>query len=464
MMNLSNSLVKWCDMKTISQILAKEVVDVYKDKTVLTVVTRKLLKLYLTDILGLMVAGARSDIASIVLSVNKQFMIPGNSTVIMHKKKLHPVFASFLNAVFGHAYDFDDTLIPYPTHITSSIFSVTLAMAENEKSSISDFLLASLLGIEVAGRIAAALPDMLAGGIHPPLVINSFACAISSGLLLGLNEQQLSNALGICGSYVGGVTEYANSGGESKRLHNAIPAQHGVYASLYAQNGLTGPLTIFEGNKGIAAFSSTVHLEKLTEPFSDIHYLPLIGLKKYSCCSFTHPTLQEIEHITQNNLFPIDHIQRIVIHISEFAYHMIAKIVQPVDILGAHFSLKFLASYTFLIGKVNTSLNHRHLNDPSIQELAKKIIIESRPFKDKFEGEMIITLSDDCIITKKFAPIKGSINNPLTHDEIITKFCDCVSHSFTQDEALDLVQAIDGIDSYSSIAELMSYFVKPSTH
>ena len=45
--------------------------------------------------------------------------------------------------------------------------------------------------------------------------------------------------------------EYDQSGGEVKRLHAGSAAHSGVEAAQLAQLGLTGPRTIFEGQRGI---------------------------------------------------------------------------------------------------------------------------------------------------------------------------------------------------------------------
>ena len=69
----------------------------------------------------------------------------------------------------------------------------------------------------------------------------------------------MTHALAIAGSHAGGTMEYDQSGGEVKRLHNGMACCGGLRSALLAQIGLTGPPTIFEGERGILK----VHVRRL---------------------------------------------------------------------------------------------------------------------------------------------------------------------------------------------------------
>ena len=75
--------------------------------------------------------------------------------------------------------------------------------------------------------------------------------AATAGKILRLDLEQLTHALAIAGSHAGGTMEYDQSGGEVKRLHNGMACCGGLRSALLAEIGLTGPPTIFEGERGI---------------------------------------------------------------------------------------------------------------------------------------------------------------------------------------------------------------------
>ena len=80
-------------------------------------------------------------------------------------------------------------------------------------------------------------------GFHAPGLTGTFGAAVAAGRLLSLNEKQLVNALGIAGSYSGGLIEFSRcqEGAMIKRLHLGKAAEGGVTAAQLAHRGFAGP-------------------------------------------------------------------------------------------------------------------------------------------------------------------------------------------------------------------------------
>jgi 2-methylcitrate dehydratase PrpD len=58
-----------------------------------------------------------------------------------------------------------------------------------------------------------------------------FAGALTAGLLLSLEVEQITNALGIAGSQASGVMEFVHEGATVKALHAGWPAHAGLLAT-----------------------------------------------------------------------------------------------------------------------------------------------------------------------------------------------------------------------------------------
>ena len=107
-------------------------------------------------------------------------------------------------------------------------------------------------GYEVGWRIGRALlPELMQRGYHAQSTVGVFIAAAAAGKILHLDPEQMTHALAIAGSHASGTMEYDQSGGEVKRLHNGMACCGGLRSALLAQIGLTGPPTIFEGERGI---------------------------------------------------------------------------------------------------------------------------------------------------------------------------------------------------------------------
>src|SRR6185436_3242619 len=104
----------------------------------------------------------------------------------------------------------------------------------------------------------ALLPEMMRRGYHAQSAVGPFIAVAAAGKILHLNPTQMTHALAIAASHAGGTMEFDQSGGEVKRLHNGMACCSGLRSALLAQSGLTGPPTIFEGERGILKVMSGV--------------------------------------------------------------------------------------------------------------------------------------------------------------------------------------------------------------
>ena len=84
-----------------------------------------------------------------------------------------------------------------------------------------------------------------------PALAACFGSAIAAGRLLGLDTQDLVQAMGIAGTQASGVREVFGS--MTKPFHPGRSAQSGVLAALLAQGGFSSSATILEGRRGFGA-------------------------------------------------------------------------------------------------------------------------------------------------------------------------------------------------------------------
>src|SRR4029077_8412744 len=134
---------------------------------------------------------------------------------------------------------------------------------------------AFVLGWEVFVRLGLAAPGTFAKhGFQFTAVGGPFAAALTVGLLLGLDQERMTSALGIAGSQASGVMEFVHEGATVKALHAGWPAHAGLIAARLAVAGMTGPSSILEGAHGFyAAYAGDAeaparlrnHLETLGE-------------------------------------------------------------------------------------------------------------------------------------------------------------------------------------------------------
>lgn len=122
------------------------------------------------------------------------------------------------------------------------------------------------------------------------------------------------DAIGICGSFAGGLVEYTESGGSVKRIHTGIPAQAGVRSAYLAKFGLTGPRTIIEGKKGLINVFGTGKgdIKRVTNELGKTFMLDTLSFKPYNCCYLIHPAIEGfLQLCNENQITSSDEIQNV---------------------------------------------------------------------------------------------------------------------------------------------------------
>ena len=119
--------------------------------------------------------------------------------------KTNPPLAAFANATMSHILDYDDINESMGGHPTGPVLGAVLALGEKLGASGRECLVAYLIGVETETKIGRALITTLyRTGWHPTSVLGVMGSAAACGKLLGLNHEQMVNALGMAGSFAGG--------------------------------------------------------------------------------------------------------------------------------------------------------------------------------------------------------------------------------------------------------------------
>ena len=101
-----------------------------------------------------------------------------------------------------------------------------------------------LAGYEVMERMAADfIPTVMARGFHASPVFGVFGATVAAAKILGFNEDQICNAIGLCVNLAGGNLESAG-------LREGISARNAMLAIALAKLGHAGGETALEGDGG----------------------------------------------------------------------------------------------------------------------------------------------------------------------------------------------------------------------
>ena len=313
------------------------------------------------DTLGSCLASSTMDYGESVSRTAISLGGAPQSAVIGTGTKVAPANAVLANGTLAHGLDFDDTREGAIVHTGCVAVPVALAVAEALASSGAAALEAVTAGVEVMCRVGLAVPGQFhARHFHPTSLAGSFGAAAAAGKLLGLDEDQIVRAFGICGSQAGGIIEYLGDGSWTKRLHPGWAAHAGVVAALLARDGFTGPERVFEGEHGFyAAFGGghdTARLGEQVASLGRVWEILELTYKPYPCGSIAHPYMDCAARLRERHRVRPEEIERIRCATAAGPvprlWEPLAAKHRPKNGYAAKFSLPYLIAAILVKGRV----------------------------------------------------------------------------------------------------------------
>ena len=136
----------------------------------------------------------------------------GAGDPLVHGERKPPAAdAARVNAVMSDAAASDDSDLRSIAHIGTIVSTSSIAMAERTGAGGRDVLAAMVRGYEIAGRIDEALtPGRSERGFHGSIA-TIFGGAVAAGTLLKLTQGQMTQAIALAATSIGGLMVAANT-------------------------------------------------------------------------------------------------------------------------------------------------------------------------------------------------------------------------------------------------------------
>ncbi|MCK8647123.1 MmgE/PrpD family protein [Mycobacterium colombiense] len=376
--------------------------------------------------------------------------------------KLPPAQAALVNGTVTHSRDFDDG--GGPGHAGSTVLPAVLAVGEAIGCDGRTLIEATIAGYDVGYRVLQALGGFAAAtdrGWHTTGSMGSFAAAAGAAKCLGLEAEQFSHALGIAGSFTGGLWAFIEDSAMTKRLHPGKAGETGVDAALLARAGFTGPMRIFEAEWGgiYSTYNGGVATpEKALEALGKEFRVATSYIKPYACCRGSHAAIDVLLDLVRTRGLTAEDIAGIEIYAAETHMSMLA--VEPVvTVFDAQFSLPYAAALALCGGTLTLAeFDPPRMDDPRIRRTYDKISMTADPTIGLEDGQRleVTLLSGEHMTVRGVSPTdaKGSAANPMTHAEVATK-AEVLLAPFGDDAAAQLIRVVENLEEMPDLSELL---------
>lgn len=383
----------------------------------------------------------------------------GNSAILGDGPEgVRAPFAALSNGALAHAFELDCTTRPSSgAHPGATIFTASLATAQEHGFSGKELLTAFVAGTEVMVRIARATKHTNEErGFHAPGTTGPFGAAVACGRLFGFDTETMTNALGIAGSLASGLVEFGRSGTGAmvKRLHFGRAAEGGVMAANLAAGGFTGPRTVIEGECGfLRAYCNEWDFAELTKGLGEIWLTSRISMKRYACHGTAQTPVEAIEYFKENDGLKASDVKSITLKAGkkELSRHNIRN---PADVMLGQYSIPFCMALAILRNPHDPrTFRDADVNDPEIRALVDRIELVpwgSAPHPTLITTTTTITTNDGRKLEKTMTDFRGTPEYPFDRQEMRGK-CLMLTRHLDASAMNRLFDRIENIESERSV-------------
>jgi 2-methylcitrate dehydratase len=353
----------------------------------------------------------------------------------------------------------------------SDTMAAGLAVGEMTGAAGRDFLAAMAMGYEINGRLQRIRGH---DSYWDTSTCSGLTSAAIAGRLLGLGRDQLAAALGFGMAHA--VTPGSVRTGQvisaGKILADPVVAMTGVLGAILAAGGVSGPLSVFEGSKGVrTAVFRGADLTDLVRPVDGRYMIEGTCLKVFPC--FANSQAAVMAAIEARRSFGeappgIDHIELRLADTPALVAQL-ADVTSrcPVNQETADHSYPFVVAAAVIDGDLTLeSYAARRWADDDLTDLMGRItIIPDGRWNQRVSGSspasVTIVGRDGTRASAEVPYPAGHARNPLGPDGVAWKFRRNVRGLLDRDRAEAIVAAVYALDRLPALAELTSLLAAP---
>ena len=426
-------------------------------------------KYFCLDFAGVTLNGSTTDSAKAVVRALDDVGRSGPSTIVGTNKRALPEYAAMANGTAFHSIEMDDVNNEASLHPGVVAFPTALAMADIAPVSGKDFISAVVAGYDVIIRLGRALKpkEHYGRGFHPTGTCGAFGGAAVAARLLGLQGDDYTHALGIAGSQAAGSMEYLAQGAWTKRLHPGWSAHSGIWAALLARAGYSGPTTILEGRDGfLNAYSGDPDPSLVLKDLGEEYQVTRTGVKPHACCRYNQGPIDCLLEIGKSNDFQAMDIEEVKIGVLSQGMRLVAEPVEakrnPESVVDMQFSMPFAAAVALSYG--SASLNEYAIgipDRPEVRHIMDRVQCVTDPKLDAqtpklFPAWAEVRTSNGRTMRSELTYPKGDPENPVTWDEMRTKFNLLSAPVISSQRQKEIISAIDSLEQMNDVRQLAS--------
>lgn len=412
-------------------------------------------KHHILDTLAAMISGAELLPGRQAIRFARAYGGQKIATVVASDVLCGPIEAAMANGVLAHSDETDDDYSGGGAHPGCAIVPATLALGEQFGIDGMHFVRAVTLGYDLAMR---SMKTVGSGLKDTHNLIGTFGAAAAGGCAAKLNAQQMRWLFDYAAQEAGagfGAWRRDTEHVEKAFVFGGGPARNGTTAALLVQAGWSGVNDVLSGSENfIQSYAPKADPVLLIEQLGERYEVTLTTLKRWSTGGPIQSPLDAMENLRKRHPFEASDVKQVVVRASKSAAFTVNNREMP-DI-----SLQHLIAVMLLDKTVTFRAAHdkARMQDPAIlRERAKVQLVPDEELEKLIPVRVAIvevTLNDGTKLTERVDAVRGTPENPMSRDEVVTKARDLIAPVLGATICEALIQRVLELEKVKDIREL----------
>ncbi len=416
----------------------------------------KAAKRFLLDSCGCALGGFHHEDCQIMNKTLSEFGGNAQATVWSSGERTNAYSATLMNSLAIRVMDYNDIYWEAdPSHPSDLIPAVT-SCAEITGRSGADVIAGIVLAYELEMRLCEfAVPGIRERGWHHAS-LTQIASPVAAGYALGLNVDQIVNAMGV--STCHNMTMGAVAAGKLTMMKNTVDPMataSGVMAARLAQYGYIGTELILEGKEGFCELLGPEwDMGRLTDGLGKSWRIVNCAFKAFPTEALSHSPISAALQLVKEHDIKADDVKHVVVRTIARAKDILADPTkyEPESKETADHSLPYVVSAAIADRMITPQqFTPERIADPKLRALFPKIeVVADDEFERNFPAKkcsaVAITTNDGRTVENQVDYPRGNPNNPMSDADLEEKFralTDDVMNSSQQDRVMEAVNNID---------------------
>ncbi|MEW6402192.1 MAG: MmgE/PrpD family protein [Chloroflexota bacterium] len=384
----------------------------------------------LVNWMGLPINECRSDAVNRVIAAFGEFSGPRQATLLGRGDKIDIFQAALINSFSSSVDAYDDTHLSTIIHPTCVIAPVILALSEIRKVTGNEFIHALILGIEIQCRLARAL-------LVPPAecdeawfltgLTGGVGAAAAAGRLLGLNEQQMVWAISLGAARAAGTRETHRT--MAMPLIPSWAAEGGVRAAFLARQDFKAPDTQMEGARGLGrVYARKTNFPVLLDRLGEYWELTQNAYKPFPAGIVMHGAITAALEVAVESHPEPEEIRSVEIVVHPLCLKLTGWRL-PRKVEDTAHSVYHWVAIALIDRRIGINqLTEAYIVDPAVAALRDRVEASVNESFKRDEAHISVTLTDGRIVERHVDHALGSIERPMSDQELTAKLHDLSDH------------------------------------